>query len=589
MKLRLLGVMGALALSALPATAQVEESCAYDPVEKEVTAFISPGGEATLRVVEGEIWFGAVPEACGAATNTNTDLIKVAAHAGSSERLVLDQRTGVFGPGAADETNVPEIEIEASLEETDALVLYLTEGSDRIAPGQNGIGLTADGDVDVTFPDGSGTPPPPRFPLEIHALGGDDYVNGRGEFGAGLAYLGPLTIDGGPGDDELLRGSFEPDVIIGGPGNDVLDGQSADDVMDGGPGNDTLTAGDGDDHLIGGPGADSFVANFGDDVIVALDLEADMLINGGPGTDTAYYDQALDAAPLFVENLVVEDTTPAAVSCEPADGDWHADDIAVACTTEDPESHVPNPDDRAFELGTNVPAGSETADAATGTRDVCNGVGLCAPAGPVPGHKVDKKAPGNPTGVRSTDHTVGKWSRDREVSIVFDAASDGGSGVDGISYAWTTAPTSDPDTTKDAEESAAALTSPSLGNGRWFLHIATVDNVGNWSGTGHYGPFLVDGLRPRVRALPGSGRVGKQVRLRYRTADNTGRTRERITVVRAGAVVAAWSRPLAAARWSTIQSVPWTPRSRGRHTFCVRGWDQAGNTRTDCARLTVRA
>ena len=589
MKLRPLGVVGALALSAVPATAQVEESCSYAPAEKAVTAVISPGGEATLQVVAGEIWFGAVPEPCGAATTTTTDLITVVAHAGSSERLVLDQRTGVFGPGATGEGNVPEIEIEASLEETDALVLYLTEGADRIAPGQNGIGLTPDGDVDVTFPDGSGTPPPPRFPLEIHALGGGDYVNGRGEFGAGLAYLGPLAIDGGPGDDELLRGSFEADVIVGGPGDDVLDGQQSGDYMDGGPGNDTLTAGDGDDHLIGGPGADSFVANFGDDVVLALDLEADTQINGGPGTDTAYYDQSLDAAPQFVENLIEEDTTPPTVSCESPDGDWHADDVAVACTAEDPESQVPNVDDRAFELGTNVPAGSETPDAATGTRDVCNGVGLCAPAGPVPGHRVDKKAPGNPTGVRSTDHAVGKWSRDRVVSIVFDAAADGGSGVDGISYVWTSGSTSDPDLSKDAEETAAEITSPSLGNGRWFLHIATVDNVGNWSGTGHFGPFLVDGQRPRARALPGSGRVGKKLRVRYRTADNTGLTRERISVLRAGAVVAAWSRPLAAARWSTIQSVLWKPKRRGSYSVCVQARDPAGNTRTDCAPLLVRA
>lgn len=589
MKLRLLGVVGVLALSALPATAQVAESCSYDPAGKAVTAVISPGGEATLKVVGDEIWFGAVPEPCGAATTTTTDLITVVAPAGSSERLVLDQRTGVFGPGATAETNVPEIEMEASLEETDALVLYLTEGADRIATGQNGMGLTPDGDVDVTFPDGSGTPPSPRFPIEIHALDGDDYVNGRGEFGAGLAYLGPLTIDGGPGDDALLRGSFEPDVIVGGPGNDLLDGQQSADVMDGGPGNDSLTAGDGDDHLVGGPGADSFVANFGDDVIVALDLEADTQIAGGPGTDTAYYDQSLDAAPQFVENLVGEDTTPPSVSCESADGAWHADDVVVACTAEDPESHVPDPQDQAFELGTNVPVGSETAAAATGTRDVCNGAGLCAPAGPVPGHKVDKKAPGNPTGVRSTDHAVGKWSRDREVSIVFDAASDGGSGVDGISYVWTSGPTSDPDLSKDAEETAAEITSPTLGDGRWFLHIATVDNVGNWSGTGHHGPFLVDGQRPRARALAGSGRVGKQLRLRYRTADNTGLTRERITVVRAGAVVAGWSRPLASARWSTIQSVRWKPTRRGSYSFCVRVRDPAGNTRSDCARLTVRA
>jgi hypothetical protein len=324
-------------------------------------------------------------------------------------------------------------------------------------------------------------------------------------------------------------------------------------------------------------------------VVLALDLEADTQINGGPGTDTAYYDQSLDAAPQFVENLIEEDTTPPTVSCESPDGDWHADDVAVACTAEDPESQVPNVDDRAFELGTNVPAGSETPDAATGTRDVCNGVGLCAPAGPVPGHRVDKKAPGNPTGVRSTDHAVGKWSRDRVVSIVFDAAADGGSGVDGISYVWTSGSTSDPDLSKDAEETAAEITSPSLGNGRWFLHIATVDNVGNWSGTGHFGPFLVDGQRPRARALPGSGRVGKKLRVRYRTADNTALTRERITVLRAGAVVAAWSRPLAAARWSTIQSVLWKPKRRGSYSVCVQARDPAGNTRTDCAPLLVRA
>jgi hemolysin type calcium-binding protein len=587
-KLRLLGIAGALALSALPATAQIEESCAYDPAEEEVVAVIQPGGEATLQVVGGEIWFGAEPQPCGAATSTNTDLIKVAAHAESTERLVLDQRTGAFGPGAEAEGNIPEIEIEATLEEADALVLYLTEDADDIAPGQNGIGLVADGDVDVTFPAGTGTPPPARFPIEVHALGGDDYVNGRGQFGAGLAYLGPLAIDGGPGDDELLRGSFEPDVVLGGPGNDLLDGQSGGDAMDGGPGNDTLTAGDGDDRLVGGPGADGFGANFGNDSIVALDLEADVEIDGGPGTDTAYYDPDDDPVPLFVESPVGEDTTPPTVSCASPSDAWHADDVAVACTAEDPESHVPNPDDQAFELATNVPAGSETANAATATRPICNGAGLCAQAGPVLGNKVDKRAPANPTGLRSTDHTIAKWSRDREISIVFGPASDGGSGVDGISHSWTTAPASDPDASKDAEETATGLASPSLGNGRWFLHIAAVDNLGHWSEADHYGPFLVDGEPPSVRALAAEGRVRSQIRLRYRTADNAGRTGERITVVRGGSLVAAWSRPLAAAQWSTIQSVVWTPRSRGAYSVCIRARDAAGNTRSDCAPLTVR-
>lgn len=584
MKVRLLAVVVVvLCMSAWPAAAQVVESCTYDPTTKEVAAVIAPGGEATLQVVGDEIQFGAAPQVCGAATTANTDLITIVAHAGSSERLVLDERTGTFGPGVEVEPNIPEIEIEATLEETDALVLYMTESDDDVAPGQNGIGLFGDGDVDVTFPAGT----PPRFPIEIHALGGADYVNGRGQFGAGLAYLGPLAIEGGTGDDELLRGSFEPDVLDGGPGNDVLDGQNGGDVMEGGPGNDVITAGDGDDRLDGGPGTDSFVGNFGDDTILALDHEADVGINGGPGTDTAYYDQALDPAPLFVENAVGEDTTAPAVSCEPADGLWHAGDVAVACTAEDAESGVPDPDDQAFELATAVPAGTETADAATATRSVCNGAGLCAQAGPVTGNRVDKRAPANPTGVHSPDHAVGKWSRDREISVVFNAAVDGGSGVDGISYSWTISAASAPDEVKDAEQTATTLTSPSLGNGRWFLHVRTVDNVGRWSDPDHYGPFLVDGTRPSVRARAATGRVQSQIRLRYRTADNSGLTSERVTVLRNGSVVASWSRPQAAAEWSTIQSVAWTPRNRGAYSFCVLARDPAGNTRSDCAPLTV--
>jgi RTX calcium-binding nonapeptide repeat (4 copies) len=585
MKVRLLGVVVVvLCMGAWPAAAQVAESCTYDATAKQVAAVIAPGGEATLQVVGGEIRFGAVPQACGAATTANTDLITVAAHAGSSEQLVLDQRTGTFGPGVEVEPNTPEIEIEATLEETDALIVYLTEGDDDVAPGQNGIGLFGDGDVDVTFPGGT----PPSFPIAFHALGGNDFVNGRGQFGAGLAYLGPLTIDGGPGDDELLRGSFEPDVVDGGPGNDVLDGQNGGDLMEGGAGNDVFTAGDGDDRLVGGPGADSFVGNFGNDTILALDLGADVEIDGGPGTDTAYYDPALDPAPLFVENAVGEDTTAPTVSCEPADGAWHAGDVAVACTAEDAETGVPDPGDEAFELGTAVPAGTETANAPTATRSVCNGIGLCAQAGPVTGNRVDKRPPANPTGVHSTDHTVGKWSRDREISVVFTPAVDGGSGVDGISYSWTTAATSAPDQVKDAEQTATALTSPTLGDGRWFLHVRTLDNVGRWSDPDHHGPFLVDGERPRVRALIAAGRVGQQLILRYRTADNSGRTGERVTVLRNGSVVVSWSRPQAAAQWATIQSVPWTARNRGAYSLCVLARDPAGNTRSDCAPVTVR-
>jgi Ca2+-binding RTX toxin-like protein len=292
--LALSGLVAGLAL-ALPALARAE-SCVYNPGTASVSASITPGGSATLDVVGGVIRFGAVPAPCGGATATNTDSISIAGSVGTTERLTLDQRTGLIGPGATPEFNIPEIEIATSLgDAADTVVVYMTEGDDIVAPGQLGLALNSDGDVDVTFS-------PTAFNMEIYALGGDDYINGRGQGGAGLHFLGPLVIDGGPGNESLVRGSSEPDVLFGGPGNDRIDAQEGHDVVDGGTGNDVISSGSGDDTLTGGAGADSFAASNGNDVIFAEDGEADGPINGGPGTDTAYYDVGLDPTPVAVES-----------------------------------------------------------------------------------------------------------------------------------------------------------------------------------------------------------------------------------------------------------------------------------------------
>jgi hypothetical protein len=446
-----------------------------------VTAEITLGASATLKVVGGELWFGLSPTRCGGATTSNTDTINIAGGAGSIERLVLDQRTGLFAPGASPESNLfPEIEIATTLGDAeDAVLVYLTDGDDRVAAGQNGMGLNGDGDPDVTFSPGA-------FLLEIRALAGADYVNGRGQFGAGLAFLGPLTIDGGAGDDPLLRGSFAGDHLSGGDGDDEIQGNVGADVLDGGAGNDTLRSGDGDDEVTGGPGSDIFIGVGGNDTFWGADDEADVSMNGGPGTDTAYHD-AVDPAPAFVERLVLESLM---VVCESPDGAWHRTNFAVKCTAEDPVFGVPDAD-RAFVLTTAVPPGVETANAPTDIREVCNGGGLCATAGPVSGNKIDRKAPANPTHVRSTDHRQGVASRDRRITVVFNAGVDGGSRVDGFSYSWTKRATSVPDRVKDREEAARGATSPRLTTGRWFFHLRTRDNVGNWSAPVHRGPFLL--------------------------------------------------------------------------------------------------
>lgn len=273
------------------------ESCTYDPGTKAVTASITAGSGATLVVALGELRFGAVPASCGGATTTNTDSITITGGAGTTETLVLDHRGGVFGPGATAESNTPEIEIAAALgDAADRVVVYGTEGPDYFAAGQNGFATSDDGDVDITFS-------PAAFQLEVHLLGGDDYFNGRGESGAGLHFLGPIVLTGGPGNESLLRGSSEPDTIDGGAGNDVLRGQEGNDTLDGGEGDDSLGGGGDDDILIGGPGVDEFTGSSGDDTIFADDGEADSSINGGPGIDTAHVD-VLDPQPVATETVI---------------------------------------------------------------------------------------------------------------------------------------------------------------------------------------------------------------------------------------------------------------------------------------------
>jgi Ca2+-binding RTX toxin-like protein len=299
----LLAVCGAALAVIAPATAAAE-TCAYNPATKAVTATITPGSQATLKInAGGQLLFGTVPAPCAGATATNTDSVSVAGAVGTTERLTLDQSESFFGPGATAESNIPEIELATNLgDATDVLVIIGTPAADVIAPGQNGVAIDSDGDLDITVN-------PSIFPIEISALGGDDFINGRGQGGAGLHFLGPLTIDGGDGNDEIV-GSTDPDKLSGGPGNDVINAQAENDLVEGGSGNDSLTGSEGNDTLVGGPGADSFSAGYGNDVLDADDGEADTSFNGGPDTDTLYYDLGIDPSPSAVEVKIADPGPP---------------------------------------------------------------------------------------------------------------------------------------------------------------------------------------------------------------------------------------------------------------------------------------
>lgn len=118
------------------------------------------------------------------------------------------------------------------------------------------------------------------------------------------------------------------------------------------------------------------------------------------------------------------DTTPPTVSCGSPDTAWHATDVAIPCTASDSGSGLANPADASFTLSTTVPMGTETADATTASRSVCDVAGNCTTAGPISGIKVDKKAPS----ISITTPTTRTYLLHQAVPAAY-ACTDGGSGV----------------------------------------------------------------------------------------------------------------------------------------------------------------
>jgi Ca2+-binding RTX toxin-like protein len=296
--------LGLLFVAAPITAGAAVESCAYNPTTKAVTATITTGGSATLKVnAAGQLLFGQVPVACGGATSANTDSVSVSGSTGSNETLTLDMSEAFFGPGFSTEFNIPEIELATALGDlTDTLVIIGSSADDLIAAGQNGVAIDSDGDVDVTLSPG-------QHKIEVHGLGGNDFLNMRGQGGAGLAYLGPVAVYGEAGNDELVA-SHSADSVYGGDGNDTIFSHQQNDFVDGGPGNDSMTGGEGNDELVGGAGSDTFNAGAGDDTIRANDGVADAQLHGGANTDTAYFDLNLDPATIAVENKIGDPGPP---------------------------------------------------------------------------------------------------------------------------------------------------------------------------------------------------------------------------------------------------------------------------------------
>src|SRR5439155_369191 len=98
--------------------------------------------------------------------------------------------------------------------------------------------------------------------------------------------------------------------------------------------------------------------------------------------------------------------------------------ISIACTVGDLGAGLANAADASFSLTTNVAAGTETANATTTTRAVCDKAGNCATAGPVTGNKVDKKGPV----ITVTQPTATTYLHSATLTLSY-TVGDGGSGL----------------------------------------------------------------------------------------------------------------------------------------------------------------
>lgn len=159
-----------------------------------------------------------------------------------------------------------------------------------------------------------------------------------------------------------------------------------------------------------------------------------------------------------------QDAVPPEIVCGAADGEWHDANVSIDCTASDPGSGLANASDAAFSLSTSVADGTENGDAATESRQVCDLAGNCAPAGPIGGNKIDRKAPAL---TLPANPTVNATSPAGALVSFSASASDG------------------------ADPSAAASCSPASGStfaiGTNSVLCTATDHVGNSS----TGPFSV--------------------------------------------------------------------------------------------------
>jgi Ca2+-binding RTX toxin-like protein len=239
--------------------------CDYNGTNQVTVTLETLGSTATIYVASGDeikLKIGTTVHDCGAATTANTSFV-IATGTPGADTFQIDQD----GPGGSFPHNSKLWGINLGTG-NDLVRILGRSGVDRVYVSML---VQSDGDkFDVIDTNGDGDPNIDIQGVErvsLRSFGGNDHIGVSGSGYAGPSVLGsfqlkparlPLTLQSGPGGDELTGGK-KNDTAVGGGGNDDAKGGAGNDLLKGGSGNDHLDGDAGTDTCKGGPGSDTSV------------------------------------------------------------------------------------------------------------------------------------------------------------------------------------------------------------------------------------------------------------------------------------------------------------------------------------------
>ncbi len=118
--------------------------------------------------------------------------------------------------------------------------------------------------------------------------------------------------------------------------------------------------------------------------------------------------------------------------------------------------------------------------------------------------QVDRTPPTLAFATTSTP-ALNTWSNSSHITVSLSPGLDAGSGLSGYAIAWDQSPLTLPGPTQNAGPVSSLSYGPLSGAGAWYLHMRSVDQVGNWSpDAAHFGPFRIDREPPSLPGVTGA-------------------------------------------------------------------------------------